>query len=277
MSKSIGGALAGIVIVGGIVGGMFCTERIPAGYVGVQYSVNGGVKDEVLTQGWHLVSPTKKITLYSVATETFVMSADKREGSKDDESFDLTCSDGTVNVDFEMQYTFNTDKVTSVFNKYRGVDGETVISTNLRSKIKTIANEVLSRYTVLEAHLEKKSDVIKALTEALREELVNLGIFVESATLPATRVSESIQQSINARTQKAQELEAEKLNQEKALLEQETARINAETERIKNEEISKSLTKEMLMQQFLEKWDGSLPQVMSGQATSVLDLTKTNQ
>ncbi len=275
MSKSVGGLVTGVLVVGVLVGGFFMTERIPAGYVGVQYSVNGGVQDEVLTQGWHIVSPTKKVTLYSVATETFVMSADERAGSKDDESFDLTCSDGTVNVDFEMQYTFDPNKVVNVFSKYRGVDGETVISTNLRSKIKTIANEVLSRYTVLEAHLEKKSEVNKALTEALREELGNLGIFVESATLPATRVSESIQQSINARTQKAQELEAEKLNQEKALLEQETARINAETERIKNEEISKSLTKEMLMQRFLEKWDGSLPQVMSGEVTSLLDLTNS--
>lgn len=261
MSKTLGGVLAGIILIGGVAGSLICTEKIPAGYVGVQYSMNGGIKDEILTQGWHIVSPTKKVTLYSVATETFVMSQDERAGSKDNESFDLTCSDGVVNVDFEMQYNFDANQVTNVFTKYRGVNGETVISTNLRSKIKTIANEVLSRYTVLEAHLEKKSEVNKALTEALREELGKLGIFVESATLPATRVSESIQNSINARTQKAQELEAEKLNQEKALLEQETARINAETEKIKNEEISKSLTKEMLMKMAIEKWDGKLSTV----------------
>ena len=261
MSKTLGGVLAGIILIGGVAGTFMMTEKIPAGYVGVQYSMNGGVKDEILTQGWHIVSPTKKVTLYSVATETFVMSQDERAGSKDNESFDLTCSDGVVNVDFEMQYNFDANQVTNVFTKYRGVNGETVISTNLRSKIKTIANEVLSRYTVLEAHLEKKSEVNKALTEALREELGKLGIFVESATLPATRVSESIQNSINARTQKAQELVAEKLNQEKALLEQETARINAETEKIKNEEISKSLTKEMLMKMAIEKWDGKLSTV----------------
>lgn len=261
MSKTLGGIIAGIILIGGVAGTFMMTEKIPAGYVGVQYSMNGGIKDEILTQGWHIVSPTKKVTLYSVATETFVMSQDERAGSKDDESFDLTCSDGVVNVDFEMQYNFDANQVTNVFTKYRGVNGETVISTNLRSKIKTIANEVLSRYTVLEAHLEKKSEVNKALTEALREELGKLGIFVESATLPATRVSESIQNSINARTQKAQELEAEKLNQEKALLEQETARINAETEKIKNEEISKSLTKEMLMKMAIEKWDGKLSTV----------------
>lgn len=274
MSKTIGGVLAGIVLIGGVAGTFMMTEKIPAGYVGVQYSMNGGIKDEILTQGWHIVSPMKKVTLYSVATETFVMSQDERAGSKDDESFDLTCSDGVVNVDFEMQYTFDPSQVTNVFNKYRGVDGETVISTNLRSKIKTIANEVLSKYTVLEAHLEKKSEVNKALTEALREELGKLGIFVESATLPATRVSESIQNSINARTQKAQELEAEKLNQEKALLEQETAKINAETEKIKNEEISKSLTQEMLMKMAIEKWDGKLSTVNGSGVNPIFNVSE---
>lgn len=274
MSKTLGGVLAGIILIGGVAGSLICTEKIPAGYVGVQYSMNGGIKDEILTQGWHIVSPMKKVTLYSVATETFVMSQDERAGSKDDESFDLTCSDGVVNVDFEMQYNFDANQVTNVFTKYRGVNGETVISTNLRSKIKTIANEVLSRYTVLEAHLEKKSEVNKALTEALREELGKLGIFVESATLPATRVSESIQNSINARTQKAQELEAEKLNQEKALLEQETAKINAETEKIKNEEISKSLTKEMLMKMAIEKWDGKLSTVNGSGVNPIFNVSE---
>lgn len=274
MSKTLGGVLAGIILIGGVAGSLICTEKIPAGYVGVQYSMNGGIKDEILTQGWHIVSPMKKVTLYSVATETFVMSQDERAGSKDDESFDLTCSDGVVNVDFEMQYNFDANQVTNVFTKYRGVNGETVISTNLRSKIKTIANEVLSRYTVLEAHLEKKSEVNKTLTEALREELGKLGIFVESATLPATRVSESIQNSINARTQKAQELEAEKLNQEKALLEQETAKINAETEKIKNEEISKSLTKEMLMKMAIEKWDGKLSTVNGSGVNPIFNVSE---
>lgn len=274
MSKTLGGVLAGIILIGGVAGTFMMTEKIPAGYVGVQYSMNGGIKDEILTQGWHIVSPMKKVTLYSVATETFVMSQDERVGSKDDESFDLTCSDGVVNVDFEMQYNFDANQVTNVFTKYRGVNGETVISTNLRSKIKTIANEVLSRYTVLEAHLEKKSEVNKALTETLREELGKLGIFVESATLPATRVSESIQNSINARTQKAQELEAEKLNQEKALLEQETAKINAETEKIKNEEISKSLTKEMLMKMAIEKWDGKLSTVNGSGVNPIFNVSE---
>lgn len=226
----IGAVVTAVGLMGAAIFGFMCIERIPTGYVGVQYSVSNGVSDELLTEGWRIVSPTKKVTLYSIATETFVMSADERAGSKDNEAFDITCSDGTVNVDFEMQYTYLPENVTDVFKKYRGVDGDTVVSTNLRSKIKTVVNEVLSNYSVLEAHLEQKSEINKALTEKLREVLNEYGIYVESATLPATRVSAEVQASIENRTKKSQELEAEKQEQEKAKLEAETKLIKAKAE-----------------------------------------------
>lgn len=231
MNKTKLGAITTLIaLVGSVTFAFMFVEKIPTGYVGVQYSISKGISDELLQEGWHFVSPTKKITLYSIATETFVMSKDERAGSKEDEAFDITCSDGTVNVDFEMQYTYLPENVTNVFKKYRGVDGDTVVSTNLRSKIKTVVNEVLSNYTVLEAHLENKTEINKNLTERLREVLSEYGIYVESATLPSTRVSDEVQASIEKRTKKSQELEAEKQEQEKAKLEAETKLIKAQAD-----------------------------------------------
>lgn len=56
----IGAIVLAVVLFGGVILGLMCTERIPAGYVGVVYNMNGGVDGEVLQQGWHLVSPTKE-------------------------------------------------------------------------------------------------------------------------------------------------------------------------------------------------------------------------
>ena len=56
------------------------------------------------------------------------------------------------------------------------------------------------------------------------------GIYVESATLPTTRVSKEVQVSIENRTKKSQELEAEKQEQEKAKLEAETKLIKAQAD-----------------------------------------------
>ena len=60
----IGGSILAVVIVLGIIMCGMCMERVPAGYVGVVYNMNGGVDGEILQQGWHIVAPTKKITTY---------------------------------------------------------------------------------------------------------------------------------------------------------------------------------------------------------------------
>ena len=42
MNKTIGAVLSALVIIFCIVISLFCTVRIPAGYVGVIYNMNGG-------------------------------------------------------------------------------------------------------------------------------------------------------------------------------------------------------------------------------------------
>ncbi len=56
----IGGIMLGVLLLFSLIAAVVCMEIIPAGYVGVVYSMNGGVQDDLLTQGFHIVSPTKK-------------------------------------------------------------------------------------------------------------------------------------------------------------------------------------------------------------------------
>lgn len=227
--QKIGAIVVGITLAAGVIGGFICTEKIPAGYVGVQYSMNGGVQDELLTQGWHIVSPNKKVNLYSIKTEQMYMS--KEEGKKgEDESFNIMTKDGQLNVDFEMAYTFDSENVVSLFNKYGGLSGEEIVNTKIRGKIKTLVSEVTTQYTVLEVHMEKKAEVNRAITEYLKEQLRVYGITVESATLSRTQPDEAVQAAITKRSAAAQELEAETLKQEQARKEAETKRIQAQGE-----------------------------------------------
>lgn len=53
----IGAIVLAIAIFGTLILALMCTSRVPAGYVGVVYNMNGGVDGEVLSQGWHLVAP----------------------------------------------------------------------------------------------------------------------------------------------------------------------------------------------------------------------------
>lgn len=276
--KSI--VFAGLVVLAfvGMIMGIMCIERIPAGYVGVQYSVKGGVKDELLTQGWHIVSPTIKVTEYSIATEQLNMTAE------DKEDFDVICSDGKMNIDIEMSYSFDTNHVAAVYQKYRGLDGEEVINNIVRGKIKTKISEVTSNYSVLDAYMEKKAELNADITATLQAYLLDFGVTVESCNITRASVDDSIMTAITERSRVAQELEVEKMNQEKAKLQAETALITAqgqndvmianakaeaEAYKIKTEEI----TPELLQKWLIEKWNGQLPVFAGENGEMMLDVS----
>lgn len=232
--------------------GVLCVEKIPRGYVGSIYSISGGTSDEVLSEGWHVVAPTKKVTEYSVATEQLVMTKDERDGSENNEAFNATCKDGVLNVDLEMSYHFNAEDIPDIAKRYRGMSGEQIVDNIIKSKVKTYVNEVTSKYTVLEAYMDKKSELNMELTKHLKEKLAAYGIAVESATLPRTEPDEAIKTAINERSKKAQEIEASKQELEKQKIEAETKIVKAEAEAEANRIISESITENLLKQMEME-------------------------
>lgn len=275
--KLIGLITTGVIVVGVGIGAALCIEKVPAGYVAGQFSANGGVKNEILTPGWHLISPMIKTSRYSTATEQLYLSKDSQEGSEEDDSFDITCKDGKLNADFEMSYSFDADNIPAVMKRYRSMSGEEIINTVIRGKLKTFINEETSKFTVMDAHLEKKSELNKAIFERLHKELKEYGINVESANLSATRPDEKLAQAIAERSEANQKLEKIKL--EAQIIEQEAenkrieaqgeadaAKIKAQGEADANKELEQSITQELIELKKVEKWNGELPQVTDGQS-----------
>lgn len=275
--KSLTGAIVvTVTVVGSVIAGLACTERVPAGYVAGQYSISGGVKQEILTNGWHIVSPTIKTRLYSVATEQLYMSKDTREGSKHDNSFDITCKDGKLNVDFEMSYSFNAEEIPTIMKRYRGLSGEDIVNTVVRGKINTFINEETAKFTVMDAHSEKRGDVNKAIFARLKKELAAYGINVESANIATTRPDKKLAAAIAERAELDQrersiKAEAEIIKQEaenkriKAEGEANAKIIAAEAEAKANRIIQQSLTPGVLKQQAIEAWKAGgskVPQVV---------------
>ena len=115
--------IGGVVIIGAIIVVaillLISTVRVPAGYIAVQYSMSGGIKGDVLTQGWHLKSPTVKTTLYSVSLEQSYLTAGKDGDSKDDDSFSASSSEGkAMQIDLTFTYQYNPDKVADLFTRF---------------------------------------------------------------------------------------------------------------------------------------------------------------
>ena len=296
MKGKIGAVFLGFIIVVGLICLSLCAERIPAGYVGVVYSMNGGVDGEVLTQGWHIVSPTKKVTTYSIGIEQSYLTAASKGDSKEDESFSTPTSDGkSLVVDLEFSYKFDESKITDTFTRFKGQSGETVKDTFIKPKMIAWTQEVTAKYPVTDVFGDKRQELNEALDIYLREKFEPYGIIID--TVNFTNIStdaetqEAIQKKVNA--QQALELaqieaQTAKVNAEKekevalinAQKQLETAELEAEAKLVAataeaeaNKKIAQSLTKELIEQQKIEKWDGSVPQVQ-GSNTPIINMTE---
>ena len=227
-AKKLGAIIVGACLLGGIMFGFASTEKIKNGHV--VYSINGGVKDEVLGQGLKFVGIGKKVIQYSVRTQQLYMSRDEQEGSKNDESLNVGTQGGTVNVDFEMSYSFNPDTVSNLYKKYGGLSGKEIVDGIVRGRIRGLVNEVTSKYTVAEVYIDKRQEVNEAITRHLQENLSEVGINVERASLPEVRPDEQVMATLKEKARMQEELAVEKQKQEKVALEAETKRIEAQGE-----------------------------------------------
>ena len=263
-----GAIIAGVAIVIAIVLFIMCSVRVPAGYVAVQYSLNGGVKDKVLTQGWHLIPPTIKTTKYTVGIEQSYLTSDKRGDSEDDESFTASSAEGkAIDIDLTFTYQYQPESVTKVFTQFKGQSGKEVRDSFIKPNIISWTKEVVARYNVADILGAEKANVNIALTEYISKKFAPYGITISNVSLINVGVDKKTREVINDKIAAQQKAETQKIeNQtkvEKAEADAKAKLIAAEAEAKANQLIQKSLTDGVLKQQYIEKWNGELPKVSS--------------
>lgn len=290
----IGGIAVGVILVITLVLLGLSVKIIPAGYVGVVYNINGGVSGEILTQGWNLVAPPKKVTTYSIGIEQSYLTSDKKGDSPKDESFSIPTSDGkTVQVDLEFSYRFDENRIANTFVLFKGKSGEQIKDTFIKPKIVAWTQEVSANYPVTDIFGDKRTEINAELDEYLKDKFDKYGIVidtvnftnisVDSETAAAIQKKVNAQQelelaNIEAQTAKVQankEKEVAQISADKAVIEAkanaEATRIAAEAEAEANKEIAASLTPELIEKIKYEKWNGELPTVSGSNTLVSLD------
>lgn len=293
MRKSLGGIATAVIIALVVIVLFVCTVRIPAGYVGVVYNMNGGISDRTLTQGFHVISPTQNVTTYSIGIEQSYLTASKDGDSSDDESFEVPSNDGKgLTVDMTFTYRYDADRVADTFTRFKGQSGKDVKNSFIKPNIMSWTKEVTAKYSVIDLLGDKRATLNSELTDYLKQKFEPYGIVIESVSLinidPDEETCSAVQKKVNAQ----QDLELAKIEQQtanvnaekekevaitKANQEKETAQINAEAKLIEaqaqadaNRLISQSLTPELIRQQMYDKWNGKLPTVQAGNDSSVI-------
>lgn len=246
-----GGAFAALLMVG-VMALFLMVARVPAGHVGVVYSAKG-VDEQVKGVGLHLLNPFKfeKMINYPTKMQTAQY-----------KNIAVATSDGK-NVEMDLAYNFTIDstKAVSLYNKFGAVKVEGIVDSFLRTRLWDSARQNVSKYNIIEIYGEKSSEASKDILESFSTDVKDLGFTIENLTLGVPKPDESTQTAINERVKATQELERKQT--EVKIAEQEAHRKKVEAQGIKeaNEEITKSLTPELLQEQAIKKWNGQLPTI----------------
>lgn len=301
----IGAVFLGAVMAIGLIICAMCMKKVPAGYVGVVYNFSTGVSGDTISQGWHFIAPTKKVTIYSIGIEQSYLSSENKGDSKNDESFSIPTSDGkTVRVNLEFSYKFDADRVADTFVQFKGRSGETIKDTFIKPKVIAWTQEVSARYPVTDIFGDKRTEINAELDIYLKEKFLPYGIIIDTVNFTDISVDDETAAAIQKKVTAQQELElanieaqtaqiqaekdkqvalieAEK-NKETAQIEAERAKITAEgeaeakkiaaeAEAEANRKIAESLTPELIEKIKYERWNGELPQVQ-GVDSSIVDM-----
>lgn len=245
---------------------MFTGAQVPEGFVGIK-TTWGKAEQGVLGPGFHIVMP---IAQGIIKVETRVVTHPLKD--VDAASQELQ----TVKVSGTLNYHVPPD---AAYNLYRTVGtqfAERVIDPAFNDYIK----EVTPKYAA-DQILARRDEIRNATKSALSANLERYGIVIDDIYISNVSYSPEYQAAIEKKQTSQQQVEAEKqvlaqkqIQAEQAVVEArgrgDAERARAEGQAAANQALTASISPVLVDYNRWAKWDGKMPQVMSGEGGGVL-------
>jgi regulator of protease activity HflC (stomatin/prohibitin superfamily) len=259
--------------------GVSACGKVPAGNVGIRVNLLGGSKGvdhDVLGPGRYMITWNQDLFVFPTFTQNYSWTKASTEGSPNDEELQFQSSEGmTISADVGISYHIEPDKVSLVFQKYRrGV--EEITDIYLRNMVRDALVTESSTLRVDDVYGEKRADLMNRVTEDVKKQVEPIGIIVEKLYwIGPLRLPEQVTAAINAKlqaTQMAQQRENEvataraeaqkKVEEAKGFAE--STRLQAQAQAEANKVLAQSISPELIQYQLVQKWDGILSKITSG-------------
>jgi regulator of protease activity HflC (stomatin/prohibitin superfamily) len=221
---------------------------------------------------------------------------DPNEGHPVNEEMGFNSKEGmAIFADVSLSYAIDPQKVPEFYIKYRVSDLELFTHGILRDIVRNSLNEVASTYAVEDIYGEKKAEFLKQVGAMIEQKVAPVGVSVQQfGFIGAPRVPTVIASAITAKAQAIQE--AERARNELATTQAEAAKKiaqadgeakslvtiakgEAEANRIRQSSLTPQLLELRRIENNrlqIEKWNGQLPTVQSGQGGGlILQLPQT--
>jgi regulator of protease activity HflC (stomatin/prohibitin superfamily) len=272
--------------------------RIGAGYVGVEVVLSGsqrGPSEIPIRTGWVVFSPLhSQIIEFPTFVQTVKWTRDLAEGRATNEEMSFNSKEGMeIYTDVSLSYAIDPRRVPDFYVKYRVNDLDLFTHGILRDVVRNSLNEVASTYSVEQIYGEQKTEFLTRVQALIQQRMEPVGVGIQQfGFIGAPRVPSVIAAAITAKAQAIQD--AERARNELAKTQAEAAKTVAEAdggakaavtrangEAEANRIRQSSLTPQLLelrkienQKALIERWNGQLPTVQTGNGGLLMELPK---
>ena len=243
--KLIIGVIVGIILFITLLSS-FTTVR--SGEVGLKVRF-GKIVDNSIKEGINFKIPyIEKIVRVNIKVQKVEL--DTESSSKDLQ---------TITTKLAVNYKVEGDKASSLYKTVGNSYEETILIPAIQESIKAVMSEYTAEQTIT-----KRNEVSdKCLTE-IQSKVEKYGINIAEFNIIDLDFSQAYNQAIEEKQVAEQKVLTAQQELEKTKIEAEKKIVEAEATNKANELLKQNVTDEVLMKQFIEKWDGKLPETYAG-------------
>ena len=233
-----GKIILGAVVAVAIIGGAYVAtsmEKVGQGETGVVYTVSDGVSENTRSPGWHFVGPFATVKNYPISQQQLVLSNNAADFNTDelkqDTHVDAPADGGMVKMNMTINYNFIPERVTELYERFNGMDGEQIVESKVKNSILAYIKEITPQFSVMDIYSDKRAEVSDAITKYLNEKLnEEYGINISSALIIDVQLDETLMAKVQAKEQAKQDAEKAELDKQTAIAQGEADKAKAEAD-----------------------------------------------
>lgn len=154
----------------------------------------------------------------------------------------------TIKISSSLVYSLDSQKVGDIYRRY----GNNIESTIIKPTVAEVINATIAQYPI-EEFVSKRDEISKKIMGTIQTRLSDIGIDIKSFLITNHDFSDDYNKAIEQKKIAEQAAITAEYNKQKA-------QLDSEANKYRNE----GLSKYVLMEKFLDKWDGHMPKVLTG-------------
>jgi regulator of protease activity HflC (stomatin/prohibitin superfamily) len=214
----------GLVLVGLVAAGLSqAFVVVPAGNVGVVFNVFGGVQDDELGEGFHIVLPVlQQVTLYDVRQQELTLAEETGDQVTSRSSEGLE-----INVDATVLYQVDPGDAARLHQDI----GPSYEMVRVRPEVRSQIRDAIGQYAAADLISVQRTELQRGVEQSLQRALDEDNVLVLAVLMRDIRIPEAITNAIEEKQAAEQQVEVEENRRRQSEISAQRRVIEAEGER----------------------------------------------